>query len=71
MPQRKLQAYSITITPAATGLARIPNIIHLGPLAPLLADLLAEKPEIMARVEAADALIRKSAKLPPDEFGGL
>lgn len=71
MPRRKLLAYSITITPAATGVVHIPNIIHLGPLAPLLADLLADKPEIMARLEAADALIRKSAKLPLDEFGGL
>jgi hypothetical protein len=70
MSQRKA-AYSISIVPAATGMARIPVIIHLGPLAPLLANLLADKPEVMARLEAADALIRKPAKLPPDDFGGL
>jgi len=70
MPQRK-PAYAITIEPAATGMAHIPVIIHLGPLAPLLADLLADKPEVMARLEAADALIRKPAKLPHDDFGGL
>lgn len=70
MPQPS-PAYSIRIEPAATGMARIPTIIHLGPLAPLLADLLAKHPEAKARVEAADAHIRKPAKLPPDEFGGL
>lgn len=70
MPQRK-PAYSISIEPAATGMARIPTIIHLGPLAPLLADLLENHPEAKARLEAADALIRKPAKMPPDEFGGL
>ncbi|KEQ53968.1 hypothetical protein [Sphingobium chlorophenolicum] len=71
MPQPS-PAYSIRIEPAATGMARIPTIIHLGPLAPLLADLLADKPDAKARLEAADALIRKPAKpLPADEFGGL
>ncbi len=72
-------AYSIRIEPAATGTARIPVIIHIGPLAPLIAELLERHPDAKERVEAADARTHKLARKPrgvdplpePDDFGGL
>jgi len=74
-------AYLVQIIPAVTGTARIPQILHVGPLAPEIAAFLEKHPEAKARIEAADAKTHKLARKPrgvdplpesdADEFGGL